>query len=444
MIIENIALAFASLKMNKMRSLLTMLGIIIGIASVIAIVTIGNALTASVNSNLSTFGTSNITAYVQEKSRMSFKPGQGGMMMFGGGGGGGRPRGARGGGGNTQSEPEDSDLMSPEMIDTFQTTYSQEIKTISLDYSVGSYEAKDADLYANISVRGVNEGYFVANKVELLSGRTISDRDLSGHRNVAIVSDKFVNNMFPDGTDPISSQVKVYKDSTIEIYTIIGTYKYEKSPFSMGSSTASEQDLTTDFYIPITTAKQDLLSKNYTSMTVVAADGVDVIAFTEQIITYFTSIYKNNNTWGVTASNLESQLQSITSTLGSISLAIAFIAAISLLVGGIGVMNIMLVSVTERTREIGTRKALGAKNFHIRLQFVTEAIIISGLGGVIGVILGTAIGAIVSTVMKAPITISVSIVSLSVVFSMFIGVFFGYYPANKAAKLDPIEALRYE
>jgi len=137
-------------------------------------------------------------------------------------------------------------------------------------------------------------------------------------------------------------------------------------------------------------------------------------------------------------------LDTITETLSTISVAIAVIAGISLLVGGIGVMNIMLVSVTERTREIGTRKALGARNYHIQLQFVTEAIIIASIGGVIGLLLGIGLGAIIAAVFGVPLVVSPLTTAGCVLFSMVIGVFFGLYPANKAAKLDPIEALRYE
>ena len=141
---------------------------------------------------------------------------------------------------------------------------------------------------------------------------------------------------------------------------------------------------------------------------------------------------------------MDSMIGQMTATLGTMKMAVSVIAAISLLVGGIGVMNIMLVSVTERTREIGTRKALGAKNSAIRVQFIVESMIICLIGGVIGVLLGTTLGRLGSVVLGAPSWPSPVVVLVAVTFSMAIGVFFGYYPANKAAKLDPIEALRYE
>ena len=159
---------------------------------------------------------------------------------------------------------------------------------------------------------------------------------------------------------------------------------------------------------------------------------------------YTEKLYKNNKNWDIEVANLKNEAQSITSVLDKISMGISVIAAIALLVGGIGVMNIMLVSVTERTREIGTRKALGARSIHIKMQFITESVIICTIGGTIGIILGIGMGIIACLVLKSPISISIPTILISFTFSMAIGVFFGYYPAKKAASLDPIEALRYE
>lgn len=451
MILENVTLAIASLRANKMRALLTMLGIIIGITSVIAIVTIGNAMTASVNSNLSSFGTNNITVMIREKTEkqrsFSLLGPAGGVvsgdrMASGGAPPSGGPGSSRGGSGN-RSEPEDTDLISNDLIHKIKTAFPSEIAGVSLTESGGSATAKEGDLYANISITGTNADYQLANDLTILKGRFLSEKDLTNYRNVAVVSDKFVENMFPDGTDPLSEVVKVYKNNSIELYTIVGVYEYKQSTMGM-TTTASDTDISSDIYIPVSLVKLDSTQKNYQRVTVIASSGTDVPSFTTQLTNYLNDVYKNNTVWGPSVNSMEEALSSITSVLSTISLAIAFIAGISLLVGGIGVMNIMLVSVTERTREIGTRKALGAKNFHIQFQFVTEAVIISGIGGIIGITLGTIIGNIVSVVLKAHVTVSIPVILISVLFSMAIGVFFGFYPANKAAKLDPIEALRYE
>ena len=171
----------------------------------------------------------------------------------------------------------------------------------------------------------------------------------------------------------------------------------------------------------------------------------DVTAFASQIENYMNNrFYSNNEDYQITSRTMSTLTESMSESIGTISIAIAFIAGISLLVGGIGVMNIMLVSITERTREIGTRKALGAKNSSIRLQFIIEAMLLCLIGGVLGILVGFGLGAIAASVMGYTASAPAVAIIGSVAFSMIIGVFFGFYPANKAARMDPIEALRYE
>jgi len=428
MIWENIGLAFSSLKSNKMRALLTMLGIIIGIMSIIGIMIIGDAMTASVSGELSSFGTNNITLSVQERGT------QADMLAGMRGGGGGRSNSAA-------KKPESDDLITDRMVADLTEAFAGQIMGVSISFPSGSAKAQDGDLYANISITGVNANYDAANNVTLLSGSFIAENDVDNKTQSAVVSDKFVKNMFPGGENPIGRTVKVYKPTAIELYTIIGVYQYEQMGFG---GTSSEKDMTTTFYIPVTTAKQDLLEKNYNTVTAIGAVGTDVNELTNKIQSYFNQLYLGNEEWQVSASNMSSMLETVQSMMGTMSVAIAFIAGISLLVGGIGVMNIMLVSVTERTKEIGIRKALGAQNFHIQLQFVTEAMMVAAVGGVIGLLLGIAIGSAASSVFGATPVISPTTTIGSVLFSMAIGVVFGLYPANKAAKLDPIDALRYE
>ena len=425
---ENVTLALSSLKSNKMRAILTMLGIIIGIMSIIAILIIGDAMTSAVSDNLSTLGASNITVSVRERSANTDNDDP--MQGF---------RNTRAS--TSGKTPTTDDLISDAMIADLKLNFRDDVDGVSVSQSGGSAQARDGDLYANVSISGVNADYVKANNVTMQSGKFISETDVGDKNQCAVVSDRFVKNMFRESADPVGQQVKIYKNNSIEIFTIVGVYIYEQMGFG---GTVSDQDLSTTFYIPVSTAKQDLLEKNHTNMTVIVSQSSDVTVLTDRLQSYFDGIYAGNATWRASVSNLTSMLDTITETLGTISAAIAIIAGISLLVGGIGVMNIMLVSVTERTREIGTRKALGARNYHIQVQFVTEAIIIASIGGIIGLLFGIGIGAIIAAAFSVPLVISPLNTVGCVLFSMAIGVFFGLYPANKAAKLDPIEALRYE
>ena len=200
----------------------------------------------------------------------------------------------------------------------------------------------------------------------------------------------------------------------------------------------------TECYIPLSTAQGFNHSQNYRTLAIVAKVGVDADELANQVETYLDGWYRSNRYFEVSAFSMSAMVSAMGEMMDTIVTAISVIAGIALLVGGIGVMNIMLVSVTERTREIGTRKALGATNESIRMQFIVEAMIMCLLGGIIGVVLGVAGGIFASHLMDAVASPSVGSILLSLGFSLAIGVFFGYYPANKAAKMNPIDALRYE
>lgn len=412
---ENIMLALAGIKASKMRSFLTMLGIIIGISSVIGIVSIGSALTNTVSSKLDTMGASNMEVEITPRD---MKQGQ------------------------SYESPEDSDCLTKEQIEDFQNVFSDRIKGLALEEGRTNAKAKDGKLYANVEIHGVNSDIQITDKIEMLKGRFINDSDIKGMKKTAIVSEKFVNNMFKD-KDPLGKEIKVYVNDNIETYQIAGVYKYKSDSFFPGSA-KNEKDLTTKLYIPVTTKKEGAKRTNFMYFTITPKDNIDTKKLIKDIEKYGEKIYKNNKKFNLKVYNNQEEANSMTSVLSTVSLGISVIAAIALLVGGIGVMNIMLVSVTERTKEIGTRKALGAKSGQIKMQFITESVIICTIGGSVGIVLGVMAGVITSLILKSPVSISVPAIIISFTFSMAIGVFFGYYPAKKAASLDPIEALRYE
>ncbi|MBW7573010.1 ABC transporter permease [Caproiciproducens faecalis] len=407
---ENISLAINGLIANKMRALLTMLGIIIGIGSVIAITSVGNAMTTSVNDALADFGITNISVYLSNK-----EGGGGGVAMT------------------------KNDFISKEMIEKFQKKYPDKITAISLEANAGTGKIKNGHKTSNVSMSGVNEGSSLVNNITLLKGRFISEKDEQSVKKVAVISERLVSELFTAADNPIGKQIKVETNYGYQTYTVIGVYEEASSSMFM------RQDTRTTFYIPVTTAKE--LSggdDGYTSLTVMAARGIDYTQFADETQNFFNTYYTKNKFFQCFAMSLESQISEMNTMMGTLTLAISIIAAISLLVGGIGVMNIMLVSVTERTREIGVRKALGAPDSAIRTQFIVESMIICLIGGVLGIILGAGLGYAGGLLLKQTAVPTLSSIAVAVGFSMAIGIFFGYYPANKAAKLDPIEALRYE
>lgn len=424
---ENIKLAFSSLMANKMRALLTMLGIIIGIGSVIAIMTISSSLTNAVSTSFQEMGANNITVGLKERSEDSTTTRSG--LNFGSS--------------NKTATMEEEDLITDDMINTLKSQMKNQVDAVAISESLGSGTIKDGSDYANITVEGINADYFAANNIKLLAGRHIKTADLSGSKNVIMVSDKVVENMFDgDMEKALGEKINTNINDVYYSYYIVGIYEYEETGFS----SSTDEDITTSAYIPLTTAKNQARSdEGYSQFTVVTSTDVsDVSAFADQIETFFYPYYMGNEDYQITTTTMESMTESMNDMIQTVSIAIAFIAGISLLVGGIGVMNIMLVSITERTREIGTRKALGAKNSSIKLQFITESVILCLVGGIFGIILGFTLGAAAAILLGYAAAVPVTAILVAVGFSMIIGIFFGYYPANKAAKLNPIDALRYE
>ena len=211
-------------------------------------------------------------------------------------------------------------------------------------------------------------------------------------------------------------------------------------------SMATDEDMQTNMYLSLNAVLSQLhLKHQFTYVTVKTASGAEIQPLMEDMEGYLNTVYyRTNDSYEITGMSMESLLTTMTDMLGTIQLAISIIAGISLLVGGIGVMNIMMVSITERTKEIGTRKALGAKNSSIRFQFVMESVVLCVIGGIIGIILGIALGSLGASLMDFPARASVGSIGLAFGVSAAIGIFFGFYPANRAAKMNPIDALRYE
>lgn len=337
----------------------------------------------------------------------------------------------------------EDDFISKELIETYYQKYKDKIYAISVANSLGDSQITKGKDYANVSVTGVNTGYLVASDLELVAGNYFTTRDFDEGRNVALISDKIVKNVFNDDAEKaIGQEVEVEVNGKALKYTVMGVYKYEAQ--TMADTMLSDQALSTGMYVPLVSVNNITHTEGYQYFSVIANSDVNTDDFVNETKRFFEGYYRNNRSFEVSAFTLESMVSMMSEMMSTITLAVSIVAAIALLVGGIGVMNIMLVSITERTREIGTRKALGATNTSIRIQFIVEAVIICLVGGILGIITGIIMGDIGASLMGYPAVPSVKSIVISLTFSMIIGVFFGYYPANKAAKMNPIDALRYE
>lgn len=441
MFFENIKEAITSIFCNKMRSILTMLGIIIGISSVITITTIGSSIKSTLNSTLNSLGGSSIMVYLEAnypENDADF---------------------------DTWIYPvlEEEDLISEEMIQTLLSTYPDTFTGIAANcfFSNGTVK-KDKNTYSNVSVQGCTDSYLKYLKLNILKGRSISSLDCEKKKKVCIIADTMAENYFGK-ENPIGQQIYVDFETGESLNcVVIGVYEYNAALFGDGmDNSIPEKDRTTTMFFPYQTI--NTLSGNeqngYENFDILVNPASDLKEADELANSFFEPYYEKNEDWSVMTYNMSSDMGMINTVINVITIAISGIAAISLIVGGVGVMNIMLVSITERTKEIGVRMALGANRKIIKTQFVIEAIVLCLIGGIIGILIGILNGVLLGKVAEFMIQSmysqyadyiimsvhpSLTAVLLSLFFSMLTGIFFGYYPANKASKMEVIDALRYE
>lgn len=402
---ESVKMAIQAIRSNKMRSALTMLGIIIGIASVIAIVGIGDAVKGSMNKEFESFGLNRGYVYLAG-----------------------------------QGDTFDSDMINAEDVELISRVYADKIDGI-MPYLTATQTFADRKKNINVSLTGVNEKYNKITKVTMTKGRFIVAEDVNSGRNVAVLEQKSVKKIFPNDSNPVGKVFTLNNaDQSTSTYLLIGIYK---EPASMLAGMMGE---TFSMLVPYTYIEGNLTmgSGGYYALDIGVKQGVDVDQTMKEIVSLVEKRHGNADRKMYGVQTAESQMGTINNVLGMLQTFIGAIAAISLVVGGIGIMNIMLVSVTERTREIGIRKAIGANNKDIMIQFIIESVILSCIGGLIGITLGVSIAGIAVVIMKMKLVVQPMVILFTWVFSASIGIFFGYYPARKAAQLDPIDALRYE
>ena len=400
---ESFLMAWASLVANKLRSLLTMLGIIIGVAAVIALVSIGNGVKQDIEDSISSLGSNLLVVMPGAPRTPGVRPSQGSMKSL--------------------------------KISDYEAIAKLEGVKAASPMTNGSYVVIYQNKNWTTSVAGVNSNFQDVNNWTMTSGRFFSDKNVQNRERVAVVGQTVVKNLFAD-EDPVGKEIRVKNIP----FRVIGVLK-SKGNGTMGN----DQDDTV--LIPYTTSMERVEGIDYLRMVyVVAKDdgGIDRLQADIENLLRVRHNIKDTNLDDFNIQNMKSIMETVAQTTGTFTLFLGAVAAISLVVGGIGIMNIMLVSVTERTREIGVRKALGATYSVIVTQFLIEAVVISLMGGFIGIAFGIGASKVIGMVSGMSTIVSVPTIIMSFAFSMAIGLIFGIYPARKAAKLNPIDALHYE
>lgn len=393
---ENFIMALQSLMAHRMRSILTMLGIIIGVGSVIIVVAIGQGGEAMLKSEIVGTGNTIEVMYAPSDEELMANPNA-----------------------YAQSAFSEQDIQMLEGIPGVKNVvaYSGEFSSIR-------YREEQVDS----TVTGINEAYIDVNGLEIESGRNFSATDFISGARVAVVSSKMQEELF-SGESPVGKTIRI----GMQPVEIIGVLKQPTGLFSFGVIEA---------YLPYNTWKTVFAKNDVTGISLQVESDEQLTAVGEQAVRELNILHNTEEAYQVF--NMEEIAQGIGQITRIMTIIIGSIAGISLVVGGIGVMNIMLVSVTERTREIGIRIALGATQRQILIQFLIESITLTLIGGIIGIFFGWGVSSLISVFAKLPALISWQVVLGGVLFSMVIGVIFGIMPANKAAKMNPIESLRYE
>ena len=397
---ESFKQAMDSLKANKLRSILTMLGIVMGVFSVITIVAIGNAAQAYMNAEFDKLGANFIQ--VTHKSRDIGK----------------------------------NDWLTLEDFDVIRKA-APEIRNIA-GYLQTAGELRIGSKKRDAVVLGCSSQFFNFEVKELAEGRLINDIDVSTGNGSVVVDELYAKRYF-NKVDIVGEtlQLRNPTGSTMKL-KVVGVTKATGAFDAM----MDNEDFPTIMYMPITTVQQFFNEKKLGSIYVSVVERDKLQEVGERIVKALEFKHGNKNKYA--ASNSADIQKSMSSVLGVVSSVLLVIAVITLIVGGIGIINILLVSVTERIREIGIRKALGAQKRDIIIQFLTESIVMTGISGLIGIGLGVLAGNIIAAVIKIPPTVDWMVVIMSFLGSVALGLIFGVYPAKRAADLDPIESLRYE